>query len=107
MSQQTNGVPVQIEEGSASIETRLKNYPELRAKFEELLKIVENADGHIELADDAEQRVVDEIRGIGQEALKGWAKRQERQKAMDLSRLNPAAQKDRKKSSPGTPALER
>ncbi len=107
MSKQTSARLTQAEEGQVSIEARLENYPELRAKFEELLKIVENADGQIELADDAEQRVVDEIRGLGQAALKGWAQRQERKKATELSQLNPAAQKDRKKSFTGTPASER
>jgi len=85
----------------ASLEQRLEDHPELRAKFEELLKIVENADGQIELADEAEQRVVDELSGIGRAALHGWAIKQERTKATELGQLNPAAQKDRKKRFTG------
>jgi len=65
----------------ASLEQRLEDHPELRAKLEELLKIVENADGQIELADEAEQRVVDELSGLGRAALRGWAMRQARTKA--------------------------
>jgi hypothetical protein len=84
-----------------SLEQRLKEHPELRAKFEEILKIVENAEGRIELADDAEQRVLDELSGIGRAALRGWAIRQERKKAAELSYVNPSAQRDRKKASTG------
>jgi len=87
----------------ASLEQRLEDHPELRAKLEELLKIVENADGQIELADEAEQRVVDELSGLGRAALRGWAMRQERTTATELGELNPAAQKDRKKSFTGIP----
>lgn len=92
--------------GHESLEQRLQKHPELRAKLEELLKIVENRDGQIELADLAEQRVLDELRGIGQEALRGWATRQEQKKRAELRALNPAARKERKKSSTGTPDWE-
>ncbi|MGH6611188.1 MAG: hypothetical protein ACRECQ_13125 [Burkholderiaceae bacterium] len=89
------------EDHPASLEQRLEDHPELRAKFEALLQIVENADGQLELADEAEQRVVDELRGIGRAALRGWAIKQERKKAAELGQLNPAAQKDRKKRFTG------
>lgn len=93
------GAPAQ--HPSDSLEERLRQHPELRARIEELLKIVENAEGTLDRADDAEQRVIEELSGIGHEALRGWATRQERKKARELSRLNPAAQKERKKRSTG------
>jgi hypothetical protein len=45
-----------------SLEERLKDYPELKAKIEALLGIIENAGGDIEKAAEAEQRIIDEIR---------------------------------------------
>lgn len=43
-------------------EERLNLYPELKAKIEALLSVVENALGDIVKASEAEQRVIEEIR---------------------------------------------
>ena len=61
-----------------TLEERLREYPELRARFEEMLAIVENADGDIVKADEAEERVIQELRQLGQSALQGWAERKQR-----------------------------
>jgi hypothetical protein len=61
-----------------TLEERLREYPELRARFEEMLAIVENADGEIVKADEAEERVIQELRQLGQSALQGWAERKQR-----------------------------
>jgi len=60
------------------LEERLRAYPELRARFEEMLAIVENADGDIVKADEAEERVIEELRQLGRSALQGWAERKQR-----------------------------
>jgi hypothetical protein len=60
------------------LEERLRAYPELRARFEEMLAIVENAEGDIVKADEAEERVLEELRQLGQSALQGWAERKQR-----------------------------
>lgn len=52
---------------------RLKRQPELSARIERLLEIVENADGDAVTADDVEERIVAEVRRIGHDALQGWA----------------------------------
>jgi len=64
--------------GEGTLEERLREYPELRARFEEMLAIVENADGDIVKADEAEERVIQELRQLGQSALQGWAERKQR-----------------------------
>ena len=55
------------------LEERLREYPELRERFEKMLDLVENADGDCVLADDAELRVLEQVRGLGRELLQGWA----------------------------------
>lgn len=47
------------------LEERLREHPELRERFEKMLDIVEN--------DDAELRVLEQVRGLGRELLQGWA----------------------------------
>ena len=64
-----------------SIEERLKDHPDLLARLEALADIVENAGGDLEKADEAERRVLEQVRHMGQEVLQGWAQRQQRKKA--------------------------
>lgn len=64
--------------GEQTLEERLREYPELRARFEAMLAVVENAAGDIVKADEAEQRVIEELRALGQSALQGWAERKQR-----------------------------
>jgi hypothetical protein len=56
------------------ISNRLSKHPELWNRIDRLLDIVENQDGQATLADDAEERVIGEMRKFGQEILEGGAK---------------------------------
>jgi len=63
-----------------SLEERLNDLPELRAKVERMLDLIDNAGGDVEKAADAERRVTEELRQMGNELLHGWARRQEQKK---------------------------
>ena len=67
-----------VRAGELTLEERLREYPELRVRFEEMLAIVENASGDIVKADEAEERVIEELRELGRTALQGWAERKQR-----------------------------
>lgn len=75
-----------------SLDERLRLYPELRERFEALLNVVENAEGDVLKADEAELKVIEELRLIGNDALTAWANRkhsrieEEYNKRKDLSR---------------------
>lgn len=84
------------------LEERLKRHPELKARIEALLSVVENAEGDLVKANEAEQRVVEEIQHLGQTALQGWASRQNQVQSGNFIQANPQAQRTRKKSSTGT-----
>jgi len=77
---------------------RLSRHSELKARVEQLLNVVENTEGDVELADDAEQRVVDELRQMGNEALQGWAKNQAIKKEGAVYKKGINARKDTKKN---------
>jgi hypothetical protein len=81
-----------------SFEQRLNAHPELRAKFEVLLSVVENAQGDLIRADAAEQRVIEEIRQLGQTALQEWAIRQQQRQSEAFSQENPTANRGGKKT---------
>jgi hypothetical protein len=63
-----------------SLEERLREYPELKAKVETMLGIIENGGGDIEKAAEAETRIIEELRQMGNEVLHGWARRQQEKK---------------------------
>src|ERR1700737_5583194 len=51
------------------LEERLREYPELKAKIEAMLAIIENAGGDVEKAAEAERRIIEELRQMGNEVL--------------------------------------
>ena len=85
-----------------SLEARLKKYPELRAKIETLLSIIENAGGDVEKASQAEQRIIEEMRQMGHEVLHGWARRQQQKKEEECD-AKPGIHRKEKKTSTGSP----
>ena len=91
---------------SKSIEERLNDYPELKVKIEGLLSVVENAEGDLIKADAAEQRVVEEIRQLGQTALQTWATRQAIKQSEVYIAANPSSHRGGKKNSIGTADMD-
>ena len=85
-----------------SVEERLRAHPELSAKVERLLEVVENAAGDVEKATEAERRVTEELRQMGHEALHAWARRQAERKEQEVAQ-QPGGQRKEKKTSLGSP----
>lgn len=85
---------------------RLREYPELKAKIETMLAIIENAGGDVEKAAAAERRIIEELRQMGKEVLHGWARRQQ-QKREEEYNVKPGVNRKEKKSSTGTPDWEK
>lgn len=86
-----------IKNNKGTLEDRLNVYPILKARIGSLLEVVENADNEIEKADEAEQKVLEEIRKMGNEALVSWAIGRESKKSEEVQRNNPEANKHKKK----------
>ena len=84
-----------------NLEERLKEYPELKAKIETMLGIIENAGGDVEKAAEAERRIIEELRQMGNEVLHSWARRQQ-QKKEEAYQAKPGVNRKEKKSSTGT-----
>jgi hypothetical protein len=92
-------------ERKQSLEERLREHPELRVRVARLLDVVEDAAGEVTRADEAEQRVAEELQQLGQEALQAWAEEQQaRQMAYWEQRAG--VNRKEKKDSTGTRALE-
>lgn len=80
---------------------RLNRYPQLRERMEALLNVVENTAGDCTKADDAEQRVIEELRKMGNEALHGWADQAVDKAAEQLRQQQPDLHGNGKKKSAG------
>jgi hypothetical protein len=87
--------------GKRTLEERLKEYPELKTKIETLLGIIENAGGDIEKAAEAERRIIEELRHMGNEVLHGWARRQQEKKGKEYND-KPGVNRKEKKPPTGT-----
>jgi hypothetical protein len=61
---------------SADFMERIEKQPALLKRFEQLLNIVENSTGDIQKANEAEMRVIKELREMGNEALTAWGEQQ-------------------------------
>lgn len=81
-----------------SLEQRLNLHPELKAKIEVLLSVVENTGGDLIRADEAEEQVLEEIRQLGQTALQTWAIQQQQQQSEAFIEDNPSVHRGGKKT---------
>ena len=73
-----------MDDRKPSLEERLSAHPHLRDRFYQILRIAEDSEGRIDKADEAEQRVIDELRRLGQEVLQDWAVSKEKQRVEEL-----------------------
>ena len=80
---------------------RLEAYPELKIHLEELLDVVEDVNGTLRKADDAEIQVVKNMRKMGSSILHEWASHQEKARTSEWHEDHSKAWKHGKKSSLG------
>jgi hypothetical protein len=85
----------------ARLLARLNQHPQLRDRIERLVDIVEDAGDDLRKADEAERRVIEEVRRLGQEVLEGWADGQVVKRSEELDRT-PGVWRDGKKNFAGT-----
>jgi hypothetical protein len=80
---------------------RLNKHPQLRGRVERLVDLVEDTGDDLRRADEAERRVIEEVRRLGQELLEGWADGQVAKRADELEQT-PGVWREGKKNSAGT-----
>lgn len=91
-----------------TLEERLQSHPHLRERIDQILNIAEDAEGDIDKADEAEERVIEELRRLGQEVLQNWAVRKEKQKVEEIKEeLDRKIKGHGKKNSGGIQRLEK
>lgn len=79
------------------LEERLSQHPQLRAKIEAILDVVENESGEWDVANDVEDRLIGELRKMGQEVYQGWAKNQKEKKEEEAKKKQKVYKHGKKK----------
>ena len=87
------------------LEERLAHHPELRAKIEAILDVVENKSGKWDRADDVEEQLIGELRKMGKDVFHGWAENQKEKKEKEANKKQ-KVHKQGKKKFIGTQALD-
>lgn len=88
--------------GDAALLSFLRAHPDIRSRVASIAGAVGNADGDLDEADAAEERLVAEMRHMGLAALQGWA--EERVAATERAvRRQPSIRRQGKKNSAGIP----
>ena len=82
----------------------LRRHPQVRSRMISLLAAVDDASGDLKRADDAEDRLIEEIRRLGQEAMQAWAHSQVHETEQEVRRGG-RVRGNGKKNSAGTPPL--
>lgn len=75
-----------VGEKGETVAERLERHPELKARMERLLDVVENAAGDVRRADEAERRAIEELRQMGQEVMQGWGRKASSKEAQEMER---------------------
>ena len=68
-----------------------------------MLDVVENAEGDVVKADEAEQRFIEELRLMGLDPLQAWAERKQNKVEAESDKRSDLTRKEKKEST-GTPA---
>jgi hypothetical protein len=74
--------------------------PDLRKRFVSIVGAIENSDGNLKEADAAEERIVEEMRLLGREAMQSWAEKQVEVTEREI-RQQPHMHRQGKKNSAG------
>jgi hypothetical protein len=90
-----------------TLEQRLSRYPSLKNRIELLINIIEDNAGDCQKANEAEMRVIEELRQMGNEVLHCWPEHKKETVSGDFNKGHSTAVKSGKKNSAGIPPSER
>ena len=91
-----------MEDRKRTLKERFKAHPHLHDRVYHILSVVEDSERKIDKVDEAEERVIEELRQLGQEVLENWAMNKEKRKGEELeSALNREVKRHFKKNFTG------
>lgn len=76
---------------------RLRKLPEMMARVQSILEIAGNMEGPLKTADEVEERLIQEMRRLGQTTMSQWAIQAEERVSTELQSQNPTVLSRKKK----------
>lgn len=87
----------EIQSDEARFLERLRQHPELQARFQSILDLAHGADGPIQTADAVEEQVIVALRQLGHATLNHWAARAEERLAAETKATDDTVRSRKKK----------
>ena len=76
---------------------RLRQHPELQARFQSILELTRTADGPLQTADEVEERLIQELRQLGHTSMNQWATQAEQRVSDELKGADATVRSRKKK----------
>ena len=76
---------------------RLRQHPELLARFESILELAHNSDGPLKTADQVEELLIAELRQVGNVSMNQWAQQAEARVSDELKAVDDTVRSRKKK----------
>jgi hypothetical protein len=77
---------------------RLRQHPELLARFENILELAHPTDGPLKTADQVEELLIEKLRQLGNESMNQWAQQAEARVSTELKASDDTVRSRKKKS---------
>ena len=76
---------------------RLRQHPELMARFESILELAHNTDGPVKTADQVEELLIEKLRQLGNGSMNQWAQQAEARVSDELKAADDTVRSRKKK----------
>ena len=76
---------------------QLRQHPEMMARFQSILDLVNNSDGPLKTADEVEELLIQEVRRLGNVTMNQWASRAEERVSQELKAEDDSVRNRKKK----------
>ena len=76
---------------------RLRQHPELLARFESILELAHNSDGPLKTADQVEELLIEKLRQLGNVSMNQWAQQAEARVSNELIAADDTVRSRKKK----------
>ena len=96
MKDETRG-GYRLNPAEAQFLARLRQHPELQARFQSILELTSQADGPLQTADAVEELLIQELRQLGHTSMNQWATQAEQRVSDELKSQDGTVRSRKKK----------
>ncbi len=87
----------QLSTAEMKLVEKLRQHPQMMARFQEILALASNEDGPLKTADEIEELLIEAMRQLGNETMGQWASQAEERVSRELKEQDPTVLARKKK----------